>query len=79
MMMPMMSGGMFFWFIIPVLILVGIAVFLMLQQSNSTDSTSEKRKGMTKSAEEIANERLAAGDISTEEHQEIRSHIDSKA
>ena len=51
----------------------------MLQQSNSTDSTSEKRKGMTKSAEEIANERLAAGDISTEEHQEIRSHIDSKA
>ena len=74
-MMPMMGFGMFFWFIIPVLFLVGIIVFVMSQQSNSTDQTTEKRKGMTKSAEQIADERLATGDISLEEHQQIRQHI----
>lgn len=74
-MMPMMGSGMFFWFIIPVLFLVGLVVFVMSQQSNSTDQTTEKRKGMTKSAEQIADERLATGDISLEEHQQIRQHI----
>lgn len=74
-MMPMMGSGMFFWFIIPVLLLVGLIVFVMSRQSNVTNQGNEKRKGMTKSAEQIADERLATGDISPEEHQEIRQRI----
>lgn len=78
-MMPMMGGGMFLWFIISILILVGVVAFMMSQQSSSTNLTSEKRKGIAKSAEEIADERLAVGDISPEEHQEIRQHIQDSA
>jgi len=73
-MMPVM-GGMGFWIILVILVVVGFIAVMGSQQQAGSASTKEKRKGISKSAREIVDERLATGDISPEEHQEIRQCI----
>lgn len=76
--MPMM-GGMGSWLIWLVVLLVGLLVFALLQSQSpqAPSQQEEKRKGITKSAREIADERLAAGDISPEEHREIVDELET--
>jgi len=77
-MMPMM-GGMGFWIILVILLVVGFVAVMINQQQVGSTSAEEKRKGISKSAREIADERLATGDISPEEHQDIRQRIQDQA
>jgi len=76
-----MMMGMMFWFI---LLGAGCGVMMLVlfeQTSHTLDiqQGQKKRKGLTKSAFEIADERYATGDISQEEYIEILENLESPA
>jgi len=67
-----LGGG--FWMLIVLLIIVGIGIYFMVK-TNADNNFNRSRKDSSTDAMEIAKNRLAKGEITAEEFDEIKKKL----
>ncbi|MDQ0428570.1 putative membrane protein [Planomicrobium stackebrandtii] len=66
------GGG--FWMLIGLIVIVGFAIYFIVKNNNNND-LNRSHKDSSTDAMEIAKNRLAKGEITTEEFEEIKKRL----